>query len=469
MRPTHVLFNGGVFKADVLRQRLLDVLGEWFGRQSAPQLLEGRARPGPRGRPRRGLLRLDQAARRRADPRRHGPGVLRRHRDGRPGRCPARRGRCGRCASCRSAWKKAPRPTCPRDEIGLVVGEPAHFRFFSSSVRKARPARRLLLDRWDEDELAETDSLEADAAGRRSDRRALRAGPLPLADHRAGRVRTLVRQHAQPTGRWKLEFSVREDAEATSVTSRVQCRGITHDQYVDRESTDAAAATSSASTWARPTRPWPTSTRAEKPWRRRDVCRAAARRPGPGRSPRDAALVPLPAGRRANWPPGRCGCRGARTSRRHAVGFFARDHGALVPGRLIASAKSWLCHSGVDRTADLCPGTGPPTSSGSRRSRSAAATCAHIRDAWDAALPRASAGRAGHRAHAAGLVRRGRPRADRQGGRPGRAAARRADRGAAGGLLRLDRRPRRRLGAAGRSRARRSWSATSAAARPTSR
>src|SRR5690349_5858432 len=27
----------------------------------------------------------------------------------------------------------------------------------------------------------------------------------------------------------------------------------------------------------------------------------------------------------------------------YAVGMFARDHGETVPGRLIASAKSWLC------------------------------------------------------------------------------------------------------------------------------
>jgi len=39
----------------------------------------------------------------------------------------------------------------------------------------------------------------------------------------------------------------------------------------------------------------------------------------------------------------------------YTVGFLARDHGALVPGRLIASAKSWLCHTGVDRTAELLP------------------------------------------------------------------------------------------------------------------
>ncbi len=37
------------------------------------------------------------------------------------------------------------------------------------------------------------------------------------------------------------------------------------------------------------------------------------------------------------------------------VGAYARTRGAEVPGRLVASAKSWLCHQGVDRTAALLP------------------------------------------------------------------------------------------------------------------
>jgi hypothetical protein len=72
----------------------------------------------------------------------------------------------------------------------------------------------------------------------------------------------------------------------------------------------------------------------------------------------------------------------------YAVGFFARDHGALVPGRLIASAKSWLSHTGVDRTADLLPWHGAadverlsPVEVSSRYLR-------HVREAWDAAHPR---------------------------------------------------------------------------------
>ena len=133
------------------------------------------------------------------------------------------------------------------------------------------------------------------------------------------------------------------------------------------------------------------------------------------------------------------------------MGFFARDHGALVPGRLINSAKSWLCHSGVDRTAPLLPWHGAADVERLSPVEVSARYLGHVRDAWDARFPAPSAGRAGLRADAAGLVRRGGPRVDRQGGGAGRAAAGGADRGAAGRLLRLDLRPRRRLGPAGRA------------------
>src|SRR5262245_36975392 len=42
------------------------------------------------------------------------------------------------------------------------------------------------------------------------------------------------------------------------------------------------------------------------------------------------------------------------------VGEFARQHGSRVPGRLVSSAKSWLSHGGVDRSAALLPWTAPP-------------------------------------------------------------------------------------------------------------
>src|SRR5687767_1319414 len=40
---------------------------------------------------------------------------------------------------------------------------------------------------------------------------------------------------------------------------------------------------------------------------------------------------------------------------RYAVGTFARDRGAELPHRLVASAKSWLCNPAIDRTAQVLP------------------------------------------------------------------------------------------------------------------
>jgi hypothetical protein len=70
-----------------------------------------------------------------------------------------------------------------------------------------------------------------------------------------------------------------------------------------------------------------------------------------------------------------------------AVGFFARDHGAVVPGRLTVSAKSWLCHSGVDRTAPLLPWQGSPDVERLSPVDVSARCLAHVRDAWDARFP----------------------------------------------------------------------------------
>jgi hypothetical protein len=70
------------------------------------------------------------------------------------------------------------------------------------------------------------------------------------------------------------------------------------------------------------------------------------------------------------------------------VGCFARDHGALVPARLISSAKSWLCHSGVDRTAGLLPWHGAADVERLSPIEASARYLAHVRDAWNARFPR---------------------------------------------------------------------------------
>ena len=81
LHPTAVLFNGGVFKSPLLAERTLATLNAWLRRRRRRAgAAARRRRPRPRGRPRRGLLRLCAARPRRPHPRRHGVRVLRRRR-----------------------------------------------------------------------------------------------------------------------------------------------------------------------------------------------------------------------------------------------------------------------------------------------------------------------------------------------------------------------------------------------------
>ena len=210
VRPTHLLVNGGVFRAAKLRQRLHDVLADWFGKDSAPQPLEG-----PED--------LDHAVAR-----------------GAASYCRAKQ--CGgiriRGGTARSyyvgiesaglAVPGAPRPLralcvvpagmeegtecdVPGHEVGLVVGEPAQFRFFSSSMRRDDVPGDVLAT-WSEEELGETDSLETtlDATDGQDE------NYVPVRFHaRVTELGVLELWCAsdRTDGRWKLEFSVRDDAE----------------------------------------------------------------------------------------------------------------------------------------------------------------------------------------------------------------------------------------------------------------
>jgi hypothetical protein len=67
------------------------------------------------------------------------------------------------------------------------------------------------------------------------------------------------------------------------------------------------------------------------------------------------------------------------------VGSFARNHGAKVPGRQVTSAKSWLCHPGVDRTAPLLPWGAPPDVPRLSPLDVSAKYLKHLVDAWNQA------------------------------------------------------------------------------------
>jgi hypothetical protein len=100
----------------------------------------------------------------------------------------------------------------PSGEIGLVIGESATFRFFSSAVRKQdQPGD--VLSSWTEEELVESDSLEAVLPA--DDKIAEDYVPVRFQSHitELGIFELWCVGTTTP-GRWKLEFSVRKDAES---------------------------------------------------------------------------------------------------------------------------------------------------------------------------------------------------------------------------------------------------------------
>jgi molecular chaperone DnaK (HSP70) len=96
-----------------------------------------------------------------------------------------------------------------------------------------------------------------------------------------------------------------------------------------------------------------------------------------GELPADALALPWPA-------------LGATDVSPAIVGRYARELGAAVPGRVVASAKSWLSHAGVDRSAPILPWGAPEGEGGVAKISpllASASYLAHVRDAWDTQYP----------------------------------------------------------------------------------
>ncbi len=69
--------------------------------------------------------------------------------------------------------------------------------------------------------------------------------------------------------------------------------------------------------------------------------------------------------------------------RDYATGVFAREQGALVPARLVTSAKSWLCHGGVNRESGILPWGSPSEIPHLSPVEVSARYLQHFREAWD--------------------------------------------------------------------------------------
>jgi molecular chaperone DnaK (HSP70) len=71
------------------------------------------------------------------------------------------------------------------------------------------------------------------------------------------------------------------------------------------------------------------------------------------------------------------------------VGEFARWQGTQVPGRLVTSAKSWLCHPGVDRSAPILPWGAPGDLPKLSPVEASARLLQHMAQAWEHVHPEA--------------------------------------------------------------------------------
>lgn len=207
IHPTALLLNGGVFKSDSLAKRLLEVLNNWLTSDGAP---EARLLAGAdldlavaRGAAYYGYVRKGKGVRIRG-------GTAAAYYVGIESAMPAVPGFPAPLeALCIAPFgmEEGTGAELPRDEFGLVVGEPVRFRFFGSTVRRDDQVGTRL-DYWSEGELDELNEIEVNLSA--ENRRAGEVVPVHLAAH-VTEVGTLQLEAVATAGdeRWKVELDVR--------------------------------------------------------------------------------------------------------------------------------------------------------------------------------------------------------------------------------------------------------------------
>ncbi|WP_088259159.1 Hsp70 family protein [Fimbriiglobus ruber] len=204
--PTAVLFNGGVFKADPMRTRLMGVLNEWAkGAQAEPV----RALAGTdldlavaRGAAYYGLVRRGKGVRIRGGTARAYYIGVETAQPAVPGLPPALKALC----VAPFGMEEGTESDIPQQEFGLVVGEEVEFRFLGSTVRRDdKPG--VVVDDW-EGQIDELTPVRATLDGHANQGRV-----VPV--HLHSKVTEVGQLELWCYGRdgkqrWKLEFNVRE-------------------------------------------------------------------------------------------------------------------------------------------------------------------------------------------------------------------------------------------------------------------
>jgi hypothetical protein len=206
--PTHVLFNGGVLNAPMARERILGTLNSWLGQEGLPdvQPLSGEdlMHAVSRGAAYYGLARHGRGVRIRG-------GVPRTYYVGIESAMPSIPGFPAPLKALTVVpfgMEEGTDEKIPNREFGLIVGQPAEFRFFTSATRKNDRPGDMVEDFGDE--LEELAPMEVSFGGESS------AEVVPVS------FETMVTETgvlqlwcvSRDGRRWKLEFNVREKVQA---------------------------------------------------------------------------------------------------------------------------------------------------------------------------------------------------------------------------------------------------------------
>jgi Hsp70 protein len=205
-QPTAVLFNGGVFKALPLRQRLTDILNQWAKAAGAGPVKELQGTDldlaVARGAAYYGLVRRGYGVRIRGGTAQAYYVGIESSLPAVPGSPPPLKALC----VVPFGMEEGTEADVPGQEFGLVVGEPAEFRFLGSNVRRG-DAVGVLVEEW-EGQIEELSPLAMTLEAPGSEGRMV---PVHL-HSKVTEVGTLELWCLSRDGkqRWKLEFNVRE-------------------------------------------------------------------------------------------------------------------------------------------------------------------------------------------------------------------------------------------------------------------
>ncbi|MDW6004088.1 Hsp70 family protein [Vibrio mangrovi] len=209
IQPSAILLNGGVLKSDLLAERLLETVNRWLtdaGTNPARKLTGinldlavaqgaayyGVVRQGSGVRIRGGLasayyVGIESSM----------PAI--------PGMAPPLEAMC----VAPFGMEEGASVTMDQQEFGLVIGQPVHFQFFGSTVRRDDPAGTHL-DSWSTDELQELPEIQVTlpvTEGRKEGQ----IVPVTLATHVTEIGTLYLEAIARDNGqKWHVEFDVRE-------------------------------------------------------------------------------------------------------------------------------------------------------------------------------------------------------------------------------------------------------------------